>query len=189
MDWLTFFAQVIGALAWPVTVGIVVVLLKDQIASLFPFLKRLKAGPVEAEFEREIQEAKNEAPNLPAPEALPALVDSRRQQLMQIAYINPRTAILDAWQGIEFAVKKAAIQQIGGSPMPDISSALKMVRALSKSGVITPDEAALFHDLRGLRNQATHAPDFNPTLESALNYIDLATRLQSRFEQLANVDN
>lgn len=188
MDWLKFFAQVIGSIAWPVTMIVVVVLLKDQIAGLFPFLKRLKAGPVEAEFERSIQEAKNEAANLPAPEALPAPVDARRQQLIQIAYINPRTAIFDAWQGIEFAVKKAAIQRIGGSPMPDISSALRMVRELSKASIITPDDVALFHDLRGLRNQATHAPDFNPTLESALNYIDLATGLQTRFEQLANVD-
>ena len=177
MDWLTFLAQVIGSLAWPVTIIIVVLLLKDQIASLFPFLKRLKAGPVEAEFERGIQEAKTEAANLPAPEALPAPMDARRQQLIQIAYINPRTAILDAWQGVEFSVKKAAIQRIGGSPMPDISSALKMVRELAKSNIITPDDVALFHDLRGLRNQATHAPDFNPTLESALNYIDLAIGL------------
>lgn len=189
MDGLTFFAQVVGSLAWPVAAVVVVAMLRNQIASLFPLLKRLKAGPVEAEFEREIRETKAEAPNLPAPEALPAPVDARRQQLMQIAYINPRTAILDAWQGIEFAVKKAAIQRIGGSPMPDISSALKMARELAKSNIITPDELALFHDLRGLRNQATHAPDFNPTVESALSYIDLATGLQTKFEQLANVDN
>ena len=159
MDWLTFLAAVIGALAWPVTLVIVVLLLKDQIKTLFPALKRLKAGPVEAEFERGIKEAKTDAANLPAPEALPAPLDARRQQLIQIAYINPRTAILDAWQGVEFAVKKAAIQQIGGSPMPDVSSALKMVRELGKANLITPDDVALFHDLRGLRNQATHAPD------------------------------
>lgn len=187
MDWLTFLAQVIGSLAWPVTTVIVVLFLKHPIASLFPALKRLKAGPVEAEFERGIAEAKTEAANLPAPEALPAPLDARRQQLLQIAYINPRTAILDAWQGVEFAVKKAAIQRIGGSPMPDVSSALKMVRELAKASLIPPDDVALFHDLRGLRNQATHAPDFNPTLESALNYIDLAVGLQAKFEQLAGI--
>jgi hypothetical protein len=187
VDWLTFLAQVIGSLAWPVTIVIVVLLLKNQIASLFPVLKRLKAGPVEAEFERGIEEAKTEAAGLPAPEALPAPLDARRQQLIQIAYINPRTAILDAWQGVEFAVKKAAIQRIGGSPMPDVSSALRMIRELAKASLISQDDVALFHDLRGLRNQATHAADFNPTLASALNYIDLAVGLQTKFEQLAGI--
>lgn len=66
---------------------------------------------------------------------------------MQIAAINPRTAILEAWQGIESAVRTAAIQRIGGSPMPDISSPLKMVRALAQTEVINSKGAALFHDL------------------------------------------
>jgi len=189
MDWLTFFAQLISSLAWPVTTVVVVVLLKDQISGLFPFLKRLKAGPLEAEFEREIEQLKQDVPALPQPEALPPPVDARRQQLIQIAAINPRAAILDAWQGVEFALKKAVIQQVGGSPMPDISSPLRMIRALTQVQAISAEDVALFQNLRGLRNQATHAPDFNPTYESALNYIDLALRLQAKFEQLANVDN
>jgi len=187
MDWLTFFVRIIEALTWPSTVLAVVLLLKTQVIALFPFLKRLKAGPVEAEFERQVEEIKNEAPwQLPSPDRLP-LVDARRQQLIQIAQINPRAAILDAWQGIEFAVKKAGLQRIIGSPAPDISSPLRVVRALAQEQIIGPEEVSLFHDLRGLRNQATHAPDFSPTYESALNYIELAARLQTKFEELSNV--
>ena len=118
---------------------------------------------------------------------------------MQIAAINPRTAILEAWQGIESAVRKAAIQRIGGSPMPDISSPLKMVRALAQTEVINSKGAALFHDLssgstakgrNGWRIQpvvATHSLNrsagvWKPSVFLGLSFNCLATALSLAWE-------
>jgi hypothetical protein len=190
MDALTFIATVIGSLAWPLTVLAVVLLLRAQIVALFPALKRLKAGPVEAEFERAVEQIKKEAPpELEAPRQLPASVDARRREFLQLAAINPRAAIVEAWRGVESAAQRAGIQRIIGSPMPDLSTPLKTIRALAREGVAGPEEVALFHDLRGLRNQATHAADFSPTYEAAVDYIDLALRLEAKFESLARPDN
>ena len=113
---------------------------------------------MEAEFEREVRETLEEqAPYLPRPEALPVPVGTRRQQLVQIAAINPRAAILDAWQGIEFALKKAAIQRIGGSPPPDLGSPVRLVRDLSKASIITPEEL-LDPDLDDVQAVVPHRP-------------------------------
>ena len=54
MDTLTFIAKLVEFLAWPTAAVIVVVLLRDELRRLLSLVKKLKAGPVEAEFEREV---------------------------------------------------------------------------------------------------------------------------------------
>ncbi len=188
MDWPTFVASIVSSIAWPATALAIIWLLRKEILRLLPFLSRLKAGPIEAEFEREVAEIKSD-PALQLPPPAPKSLAGRTEQLLQLASISPRSAILEAWQGIEFAIRRAGLQRIGGSPPPDVSSPLRVVRELSQAGLLSNEDVSLFHDLRGLRNQATHAPDFNPTYEAVRNYIDLAARLQVRFEVLANVES
>jgi hypothetical protein len=190
MDWLTFFAKLVEFLAWPIITLMIVLLLRAQITASLPALKRLKAGPVEAEFERQVEQIKNEAPlQLALPDNVAPPLDAARNQLLQLAALNPRAAIVEAWRGLESSAKRAALQQSPGSPMPDVSTAVKTINSLARERILTPEEVALFHDLRGLRNQAMHVPDFSPTYEAAVNYIELALQLQTRFEQLANPGN
>ncbi|MGH6646193.1 hypothetical protein [Aquabacterium sp.] len=46
------------ALAWPIAVLTVVLLLRGELLKIIPFLKKLKAGPLEAEFENQSQKAR-----------------------------------------------------------------------------------------------------------------------------------
>ena len=50
-DWQEFTSEIVAALAWPVVVLAVVLLLRKQIVELIPGLRRLKLGSLEAEFE------------------------------------------------------------------------------------------------------------------------------------------
>jgi len=128
MDWLSFFANVIGSLAWPATVLAVVLLLRKKLVEMLPFIRKLKAGPVEAEFEREVKELRAEArESLPPPE--PKLLETQSQRLYQLAQVSPRAAVIEAWQGVEFAAHRAVLHR-AGSPIPDMSSPLRLVKAL-----------------------------------------------------------
>ena len=155
--------------------------------ALLPFIRKLKAGPLEAEFEREVKELKSEAAGaLPPPE--PKALGDKAQRLFQLAEISPRAAVLEAWQGVEFAARRAVLQR-AGSPIPDVSSPLRVLRELSQLQLLSPEDVALFQDLRGLRNQATHSPDFNPSYEAVSNYLQLAGALQARLEKHAGIEN
>lgn len=72
MDWRAFFASVVGSLAWPLVVLLIVLLLRRQLIGLFDGpLSRLKLGPggVEAEWDRQLEAAAaNTARALPAPQ-------------------------------------------------------------------------------------------------------------------------
>lgn len=186
MNLLSFIASVIGSVAWPLTAIAVVLLLRREVVALLPFLRKLKAGPVEAEFEVEVRELKSAAAAaLPVSE--PKVLEGKARRLFQLAEISPRAAVLEAWQGVEFAARRAVLQH-AGSPIPDVSSPLRILRELTQLELVSSEDIALFQDLRGLRNQATHSPDFNPSYEAVASYLQLAGGLQARLEKHAEIE-
>lgn len=188
MDWLTFVIRLIEALAWPLTIAIVILVLvfRSEFRGLVPLLRKFKAGPagVEAEFERTIREISEEARATP-PE-IDEEPDPRKITLTELAILHPRSAILEAWRGVENAVRRAALQKATGSPVPDVSTPIKALHYLVGAKVISFEDFTLFHELRGLRNQAVHAEVFEPSQDAALEYVNLASQLQSRLERLAD---
>jgi hypothetical protein len=184
MDLLAFVAKIVEALAWPGAALVIVVLLRSPIGQLVPLLRRLKAGPIEAVFEQEIESIKDESEDVGALPPVSRELDREREMLRQLAAINPRSAILQAWSGVEIAARRAAMNH-AGSPPPDVKSPLRTVRYLTEMKLLDQNDIGLFHDLRGLRNQAAHVEDFSPSYASAIEYIDLAKRLESRFLELA----
>lgn len=178
MDWLTFVSKLIETLAWPAVVLVVVALLRKEVRALLAILKKVKAGPVEAEFEREINELKSVADaELPVVEQ-PAPATSNQNELEQLAQINPRAAIIESWRRLELEARKA-LSRLGISMnWRDAASPLAHARNLAKSTLLSQEELVLFNDLRNLRNMSVHAEKFSPTLESALSYIEVAFRVQ-----------
>lgn len=178
MDNLTFIIRLIEAIAWPVAAVAVLLTFRQEFRALVPLIRRLKAGPLEAEFEREVREISEEVASTVQTEAEEE-IDDRRRMLMELALINPRSAILEAWLGVETAVRKAVGSKMGRF-VPR-----QAIRNLLESEIISGSEYALFEDLRALRNNAAHHVDFNPTTESVQNYVDLASALVWRIERNA----
>lgn len=119
--------ELLEVLAWPITTLIIFFSAKDNFLSLLPNIKKLKAGSIEAEFENEIKQVSNEHWELPKIESSPN-ASSQKDQFLEIAKVNPRLSIIDAWQQIEFSLKKAALQRFGGySPPPNISSPISLI--------------------------------------------------------------
>ncbi|MGA0611779.1 hypothetical protein [Caldimonas sp. KR1-144] len=185
MDTLTFIAKLAEFLAWPIATVVLVFLLRGEIKGLLRYVKKVKAGPVEAEFEREVKELKAAAEAEPQLLPPPEGATPEKQMLLQLVQINPRSAVLEAWRGVEDSSIRVIQNKALYVPEREASSPLAVIRALNKAGVITPEEIALYHDLRALRNQAAHAQDFAPTTDAALNYIELAGRLRRTLERAA----
>ena len=184
MDTLTFITKLIEFLAWPASALVLVLILRKEIRSLLPFVKKLKAGPVEAEFDREVKELRSQA-EMELPQGMGFLPPPRQQTLLQLVQINPRSAILEAWQGVEFAAGRVVSNRELSVPPREASSPYAVMRAIMKAGLLDGKQVVLYYDLRSLRNQAAHNIDFSPSQESVLNYIQLAGQLQSDFERLA----
>jgi hypothetical protein len=146
----------------------------------------LKAGPVSAEFEKDVEEVKEEQLlRLPKGDLSPES-EERLKTLTQIAQLNPKTAILDAWQGVEFSLRKAVLRLSGtDSPPPAMQTALQNIKHLATREVLDSDDVALLHDLRGLRNQAAHLPEFSLSFDAAQDFLMLSVKMEERLSEIA----
>ncbi|MDO9003602.1 MAG: hypothetical protein Q7V20_09140 [Aquabacterium sp.] len=117
MDWLTFISKMAEALAWPIAVLTVVLLLRGELLKIIPLLKKLKAGPLEAEFEdsskrvRVIAEVVEEqaevkpVPELEKPAATP-LEANVKSEVTVTAEMPPEVA-----EGLKRLEKQVAIER------------------------------------------------------------------------------
>lgn len=183
LDWLGFIQKLIEALAWPIFGIFLVRLIWPEFKTLIPLIRKLKAGPVEAEFGREVGELRLETAvsqegEVPVTEDL-----NQRQKLLLLADHNPRSAVLEAWREIEIAAKKTIIARGKRELSRELTSVVAISRILSDEKILNPDEISLFNELKGLRNLVTHSEDFNLTYEAALDYIELASLLLSKLTE------
>lgn len=177
MDWLTFFAEVIKAGAWPVATVFVVFTLRRPLGEILRLLKRLKYGNFEAEFDKEVKEAKESA------EAeLPQLFVTVLQEsadfgiYSNLIRINPRSAVLEAWRMVEGELRNLVRKKgLLTEPTPPPS---RVLRALDRANVLNVAQVALIHDLRALRNQTAHLEDFSPSEDTAMNYVQMALSIR-----------
>lgn len=177
MDWLTFVTELIKALAWPITILIIIIVLRKPLANLIPTLQRLRYRDLEIEFGRSVQElaseAKKELPAAGVAEAGRPAVD----RLVELAQLSPRAVVLESWLEVEEAAVEAAQRRGLNLPYRDLRSPILLGQALEQSGILDESKAQIFHRLRILRNAAAHASEFAFAPDSAVEYADLAMRL------------
>ena len=184
MDCWEFLIRLIEAIAWPAAIVFVLLSFRSELRRLLPLMRRLKAGPIEAEFEREILDVKQEFEQIPFETFDPDEDADSNKKLIELANISPRSAILESWINLESALRQAVLQK-AGSPIPDMSSPLRLVKAVEQLNLVSSIEVDLLNDLRGLRNQAVHFSDSGLSSSAAINYGESAKKLEARFRKLA----
>ena len=105
--------------------------------------------------------------------------------LLQLVQLNPRSAVLEAWRGIEESAIRVVQDKALYVPERESHSPLAVIRVLNRENILSAEDVSLYHELRTLRNQAAHAQDFSPTTVAALSYIELASRLRRVLEEAA----
>ena len=179
MNSLEFTSEIVKALAWPAATLIIFIVLRKEISKLMPLLRKFKAGPVEAEFEKEITESVNAAGK---PDNTQALNTASHSFLVQLAELHPRSAILESWVRVEAAARAALEHKSTSVTSPNYVPASRLAEPLAQEKILGPADITLFHELRRLRNEVAHAQGFEPTQKSAHQYIDLALTLLATIE-------
>jgi hypothetical protein len=183
MDMPTFIIELLKVAAWPVVVGGGLVLLRREIKAVVGSLTRLKYKSFEAEFGRQAAEVRSEAEEMvQLPAAQEAAARLPTDMLLRLLDVSPSAAVMEAWRRIENAAREAAIRRGALQVQTGTPSAAKLGSALASNQVLSADHLALYHDLRGLRNQAAHLSDSVVSRKAAIDYIDAAQRLVSALE-------
>lgn len=176
--------ELLSVIAWPATVIIAIVLLKEELHALLARLTKVKVKEVEAEFRESIkklaQAEDSSAPtNAEAKRKFIQGVDADR--LSRLLQVSTRAAITEAW--IEVERTSALVAKTLGvleGRQPIASIVLKM---LLEENLFTPQMLEAYYTARRLRNEASHVPDFSISIDEAEKYIafclDLAARISA----------
>ena len=175
MDFLEFITAMTTALAWPVLVLVLVLVLRKPLSELIPLLERLKYKDLELDFTRRVREVASDAEAILAP-AVPRPVD---EDLEELAAIYPRGAVIESWLRLEKAAAEAARTTGLDLTTRDLRSPSKLVGALERAHIIDKRKAAVLHELRNIRNAAAHASDIALSPSTAREYVETASRLAS----------
>ncbi len=175
MDTLTFISKLVEALAWPAALLLALVILKKPIGDLLSVVQKLKYKEFEVEFGQRVEEVAAEVvKELPPVAQAPSVgepIDLR--PIYKLAEVSPRSAVLEAWRSIELA-SLAAARKLIGPEFRNKTMIYQALRALENAPNIDRKVLGLLRDLRGLRNEAAHAPDFALSKQSAIEYANAA---------------
>jgi hypothetical protein len=172
---LAFVASLVNSLAWPAAVGLAVIVLRRPIGVAFSRgVRRLRAGPVEVEFDQELAEVREELRRSPelAAAAPPLLPVSLAEELARLADVSPRAAVLEAFARVEARLVELldsagveSFRAVGGTAL---------ARLAHRHKLISDETLTAVEGLSVLRNLAAHSPADEIGAERARDYLALA---------------
>lgn len=199
MDYLTFLTKIVEFSAWPIVALVIAKSFRQEIVVAMPFLKRLKLGQAEAEFDRNVQEVKQEIEevakvaeplsvkdDLSNPESGQDVTFSRGTVLplwkggrwLQTAEIKPAAAILGVWNDLEAQLAVLIRNMDVEVPSGQATSIPAWIDSLYRANIIAGPEMKVLKNLYDLRNQAAHDNSLQPTRDTAISYVMMALALQ-----------
>lgn len=160
MDTLDFIAEIIRAVAWPVAVVVLVLLLRESLAKVLsrPGLRELRAGPsgIEAIWNETLTEASVELKSAGpvATQLRESAQEARLADLEAIVDDQPAAAIMEAFARVERSLVER-MRSATDEETPKVG-ARALVRHALERGAITDETAKAIEGLTVLRNLAAH---------------------------------
>jgi hypothetical protein len=155
VGWQAFVASRVQSLAWPAGVVAAVVVLRKPIGIVLgQGVRRVKAGPVEVEFDRieaEVREELARSPELADTQA-PAPVGSLglSEELSRLAEVEPRVAVITGFGRIE----ERLTEMVAGPDVPLYQTFRSLVRLARQRDLISDETLAAIEGL----SVAEHCP-------------------------------
>ncbi len=180
MDGLTFTAELIKALAWPVTILIILYVLRRPLAELLPMVQRIRYQGIELDFGMQVQQLSAQfRKELPGSVSLDDETRRLSEHLQKLAQLSPRAVVLEGWLLLEEAAVEASKKHNLKLSSRELRSPILLGSYLEQAGILDENKLEIFNRLRNLRNAAAHASDFAFDAESAIEYANLAIQLAS----------
>lgn len=158
MDDLTFISKLVGSLAWPAVVVVLLFLLRPHLSGLTGRLEELTLpGGAKAKFVKQLDEARVQTEHIVLAEGVPAPspeVGPRGiEQFIALANLSPESAIMQTYKVLE-SIPLSFRHKI---PPPHGRNLIEVMHYLHQKELLDSSWVKLFDRLRNLRNLSVHA--------------------------------
>lgn len=177
MDALTFIVEMTKALAWPASVIFIIMLLRKPIIELLPFLEELKYKDFALKFHKEVSEAKEKISFESSQIKESPKFKEEQDSLLKIVSVSPRAAVMESWTSLQNTLLKISLDAGQIDTIENYREHSRVGHAMLGKNAFTKSDFKIYHNLRELRNKATHMPDFVISTQDAKDFVNLATQL------------
>jgi hypothetical protein len=156
VDWLQFFASLIGSLAWPAVVIAVLFLLRTHLVAIATRIEELSLpGGTAIKLAKQVRQVQTEAELVEAEQGLDeaAPVITLDPSVLQLAEQFPEAAVLEAYKELESVLLQIRARLPNGKPRrtgPEVMTDLLDQKYISESIF------SLYQTLRETRNTLVH---------------------------------
>lgn len=167
--------NLIQALAWPIATLVIALIFQRPIKQLLVThagsLRRLRVGPVEAEWNDQLPTVQTDT--------LVALAnESPTRQLLRNYYAkdaerNPKHAILQAYCNVEESLREMVGGPSGSITYSSHGGPTELVREVQALGIVDDATVRAVDGIAILRNMVAHESDEVVTVQQALDYLAL----------------
>ena len=175
---------VLDILAWPLTVFVIVWLLRKPLMSLLPSIQRIKFQGAEVEFfSKSLRQIMDDVS-----EGAEVRIDSDPSDKGLRAALNlpPNQTVLEAWNALELCAREK-VQSLLPADESFVDPLSRPLEYLEFKGGLTPTIARAIHDLRSLRNQAAHFGEDLVVRENAVEYVGIVERVLKAIEGITEL--
>jgi hypothetical protein len=166
-----FIASIVHSLAWPAAVIVLALLFRRQLSRLLARpINRLRAGPLEFEFDRLLATVEAEV----EPGTRPPAGDSVALELADVAKQAPLAAIMDSFARVEAALRELLVK--AGVDVSRLTVVAMTREALARK-LISPETTSAIEGIAVLRNLATHGRAGAVSTDRAAEYLALVDAL------------
>ena len=180
-DLRDFIAYLADALAWPVVVLVVVLILRPYLGTLTSLIATIKYRGVEVNFDRAIQDVAERAESIQSTDDEEPAVKAPPEAVRDP---DPRIAVLKSWAWVEGAIEELLDVHLPGVNRRRLP-AHKRVEMLQEAGVINFSLAGALREMRVARNFIAHGEDI-PMDDRTL---QLFTKAAAHLHWLLNKDS
>ena len=151
-------ASLVDSLAWPAAALVIVLVFRRQIAQLLSAgrLRRLKAGPLDLEFDRVSSEIETKL-DLAAPLPAEHTPGTAAEALAPMLESSPASAVMRAFGLVEAEVR-TLLDAVGFTQLDGRWGATGLARRAKAAGLITEQALEAVEGVAVLRNLAAHRP-------------------------------
>lgn len=186
---MSTLVQLVSVLAWPAVTVWFLWRFGNDLKKLVLRLSHLKISGAEAFFQEQLERVEELSEGIGGNAALPnnnIAFEEKYAQLIRIADVSPRAAIMESWLLIEEAAGKAGFTN--GVSIPRVNP-MMFIDSLLQDGKITTETADLVRKMRKLRNEASHLGEFELTKSEAERYLKVAVQISLMISESTSCNN
>ncbi|MGJ8689724.1 MAG: hypothetical protein ACSHXZ_09410 [Gammaproteobacteria bacterium] len=181
MGILEILERLVGHLAWPVAVFLIVREFSNEFKSFIRRIKNAKYKDVELNLTEEFQSIKNEAIDAGITIAYPpSAFPSENLKSIETA---PEWTIIQSWQEIERVLSQLYSKSRREAGDKSKANPNEMIAVLLDNGTIDPAMAGLINRINTLRNNIVHQHEFELTRGEAMEWMGISKSVKDRLSQ------